>query len=328
MATIKDIAEKAGVSISTVSRVLNNDPSLSVSDDTKKRIFEAAEALSYKKKAARKPEKIKIALVYWYTEQEELNDLYYLSIRMGIEARCSMKNIRLTKYDLTHLEEMGKEQIQGIIAVGKFSLAQVEKLLSVTPNIVFVDCSPDDNRFDAVVADFEKATEKVLTYFTEKGHTQIGFIGGRENYKDASATIEDPREMAFRRWMQAAGRWNEKWVYIGAFSTEDGYRLMNEAVREHGDALPTAFFAANDAIAIGCLKALAENNIPVPGRVSLIGVNDISLSKYVFPPLSTVKVYTELMGETAVDTLLERLEGRTVAKKIFIATKLVCRKSG
>lgn len=328
MATIKDIAAKAGVSISTVSRVLNNDPTISVSDDTKKRIFEAAEELSYTKRAPRKLEKIKIALVYWYTEKEELNDLYYLSIRMGIEKRCSRKNIQVLRYDLNHLEDMGKENIQGVIAVGKFSMPQVEQLLSVTRNIVFVDCCPDENRFDAVVSDFEKATEKVLKYFEVKGHTQIGFIGGRETYKDQSAPIEDPRETAFRRWMQEKGLWNEKFVYIGAFSTEDGHRLMNKAIRELGDALPSAFFAANDAIAIGCLQALSENNIPVPGRVSIVGVNDISLSKYVFPPLSTVKVYTETMGETAVDTLLERVEGRTVAKKIFIATKLVCRKSG
>lgn len=70
-----------------------------------------------------------------------------------------------------------------------------------------------------------------------------------------------------------------------------------------------------------------EANIAVPERVSIIGVNDMSVSKYVYPSLSTVKVYTEIMGETAVDTLVERLEGRKIAKKVFIATKLVMRKS-
>lgn len=76
------------------------------------------------------------------------------------------------------------------------------------------------------------------------------------------------------------------------------------------------FFAANDSIAIGCLRALQEQGIAVPERVSVIGLNDVSVSKYVFPPLSTVKVYTELMGETGVELLQERLlAGRSITKK-------------
>ena len=82
MATIKDIAEKAGVSSATVSRVLNYDASLSVADETKKRIFEAAEELSYRKRSSKRYVDQKIAIIHWYTEKEELNDLYYLSIRL------------------------------------------------------------------------------------------------------------------------------------------------------------------------------------------------------------------------------------------------------
>ena len=83
MATIKDIAERAGVSSATVSRVLNFDASLSVADETKKRIFEAAEELDYRKRTSKKYAHQKIAVIHWYTEKEELNDLYYLSIRLG-----------------------------------------------------------------------------------------------------------------------------------------------------------------------------------------------------------------------------------------------------
>lgn len=87
------------------------------------------------------------------------------------------------------------------------------------------------------------------------------------------------------------------------------------------------FFAGNDQIAIGCLQALNEENIHVPEEVNIIGLNDISVSKYVYPSLSTVKVHTELMGETAVDLLVERIEGRTIPKKVFIATNLIIRDS-
>jgi LacI family transcriptional regulator len=91
--------------------------------------------------------------------------------------------------------------------------------------------------------------------------------------------------------------------------------------------LPTAFFVGNDAMAIGCLRALLEEKISVPDRVNIIGVNDISVSKYVFPSLSTVKIHTELMGETAVDLLLERLNDRIVSKKVFVGTELLIRQS-
>ncbi len=327
MATIKDIAQKAGVSIATVSRVLNYDMTLSVGDETKKKIFEAAEELSYKKKPVRKQESGKIAVLQWYTEKEELEDLYYMSIRLGVENRCRHHGLHMTNYFQDNVEDLKEDDVQGLIAIGKFSKQQVNELYSLTKNIVFVDTSPDEERFDSIVIDFEKATRKVLGHFIEKGHTQIGYIGGREVFKDKTSVIEDPRESAFKRYLIEKGMFDETFMYIGSFSADDGHALMKKAIHDHGGLLPTAFFAGNDSLAVGALRALLEEGISVPERVNIIGVNDISISKYVFPSLSTIKVYTEIMGETAVDTLLERIEGRKTAKKIFIATKLVIRNS-
>ncbi|EKN66740.1 transcriptional regulator, LacI family [Neobacillus bataviensis LMG 21833] len=327
MATIKDIAQLAGVSIATVSRVLNYDTTLSVGDETKKRIFEAAEELSYKKKPVRKQESGKIALLQWYTEKEELEDLYYMSIRLGVENRCRQLGFQLDKYFQDNYEELKSDEIQGLVAIGKFSKRQVKELHSITNHIVFVDSAPDDERFDSIVIDFEKATEKVLEHFVEKGHEKIGYIGGRECFKDKTSIIEDRREQAFKRYLGEKGLLDEAFMYSGTFSADDGHTLMQKAIQQHGENLPSAFFAGNDSIAVGALRALLEEGIAVPQRVNIIGVNDISISKYVYPSLSTVKVYTELMGETAVDTLMERVDGRKTAKKIFIATKLVIRNS-
>ncbi|AIM16883.1 LacI family DNA-binding transcriptional regulator [Neobacillus sedimentimangrovi] len=328
MATIKDIAKKAGVSIATVSRVLNYDTTLSVSDETKKRIFEAAEELNYKKKSGvRKSEFGKIALIQWYTEKEELEDLYYMSIRLGVENRCRHHGIQLVKYFYDSLEELKEEEIQGLIAIGKYSRKQAEELFALSRNLVFVDFSPDEDQYDSVVTDLDRAAVKVLHYFLEKGHKQIGYIGGREEFKDQTSMIEDPRERAFKRYLTEKGLWNNAFMYVGTFSVDQGYSLMKKAIQDHGDNLPTAFLAGNDPLAIGALRALLEEQIPVPERVNIIGINDISVSKYVFPSLSTVKVHTELMGETAVDTLLERIEGRKIVKKINIATELMIRNS-
>lgn len=327
MATIKDIAEKAGVSPATVSRVLNYDASLSVADETKKKVFEAAEELSYRKRSANKYVGKKLAVVHWYTEKEELNDLYYLSIRLGIEQRCKELDIKPEIYFFDNLHDINPNEMEGIIAVGKFSSSQIKELTEINPKVIFVDYSPDEGKYDAVVIDFERATEKIIDYFIQTNHEEIGFIGGRELLKGDKETLVDLREKTFKSYLNEKGLYDDRFVYVGSFSVEDGYNLMQRAIEELGDNLPTAFFTSSDVLAIGSLRALHEANIAVPDRVSVIGINDMSVSKYVYPSLSTVKVYTEIMGETAVDTLIERLEGRKIAKKIFISTKLVIRKS-
>jgi LacI family transcriptional regulator len=327
MATIKDIAELAGVSIATVSRVLNYDATLSVSVETKKKIFEIAEELSYKKRTTRKKDFAKIALIHWYTEEEELNDLYYMSIRLGIEKRCQHYNLGIVKYFQNNVKELIHENIQGIVAVGKFDAKEIHSFEQVTDHVVFVDFTPDEDTFDSVGINFEKATEKVIDYFLEKGHQSIGFIGGRETLKDQMAVVEDPREVSFKKYVKQKNLCCEPYLYIGKFSVQDGYALMKQAILEHGDHLPTAFFVGSDAMAIGCLRALDEAHIPVPARVNIISFNDISISQYVSPALSTVKVQTELMGETAVDLLVERFNGRTIPKTVTLSTRLKIRQS-
>jgi LacI family transcriptional regulator len=91
---------------------------------------------------------------------------------------------------------------------------------------------------------------------------------------------------------------------------------------------PTAVFVANDTIAVGCYKAAYELGVKIPDDLSIVGFNDVATAQYMVPPLTTVKLYTEIMGETAVDLLVERLSSkREVSKKITINTKLIVRES-
>ena len=104
--------------------------------------------------------------------------------------------------------------------------------------------------------------------------------------------------------------------------------MMKKAIHDLGDDLPHAFFISNDPMAIGALKALGEENIAVPDRVSLFSFNDTSVAKYVYPELSAVHVATDQMGVSAVELMQSRLEnGREVPLKIIVATKLMVRKS-
>lgn len=161
----------------------------------------------------------------------------------------------------------------------------------------------------------------------EKEHREIGYIGGRETFNDRTSEINDSREVIYKSYLKEKNLFKEEYMYIGKYSASDGYDLMKKALEEHKDNLPTAFLVGSDSLAIGCLKALNENKIAVPDRVNIIGINDISIAQYVYPSLSTIKVHTELMGETSVDLLIERLNDRTISKKVSIATELVIRES-
>jgi LacI family transcriptional regulator len=116
-------------------------------------------------------------------------------------------------------------------------------------------------------------------------------------------------------------------IYIGSFVASSGYELMKKAI-EQSQELPSAFLIASDSMAIGALRALHESGLKVPEDVAIIGFNDIPTSKYTVPPLASVRVHKEFMGETAVHLLLERIsKQRTIAKKVIIPTELIIRQS-
>jgi len=333
MATIKDIAQKAGVSLATVSRVLNYDNTLSVTDETKKRIFEVAEELEYKTVKERSvlrnnDKRLKIGIIHWYSEKEELGDPYYLSIRMGIEKECSEKNIDVVKI-FKKEEQYGNSAIEnfdGIMAIGKFSREDIDNFSKYSSNIVFIDSSPNERKFDSVIIDFKEAMIEVLKYLMQLGHKEIGYIGGREYIGPNKELIRDKREKTFYDFMRENSLYNPNYVRTGKFTAEDGYKLMKRMLEN--EEIPTAFFIASDTMATGAIKAIHESSLNVPEDISIVGFNDIATSKYLVPPLTTVKVYTEFMGVTAVGLLLERInESRDISKKIVIPFELIIRES-
>ncbi|GAT18261.1 LacI family transcriptional regulator [Secundilactobacillus silagincola] len=326
--TLKDIAQKAGVSLSTVSRVLNYDTTLSVSDDTRQRIFEIAEELNYTKtkRVSQVADTYKIAVVQWYSINKELDDLYYMTIRMEIEKRSQELHIQTIPVFQNQVSEISKD-VDGIIAVGKYSEAQVDELSAISDNLVFVDWSEMDRGFDSIVTEFKPAVLKVIDYLLPKSQ-DIGIIYGSEYTTDGQLKIPDPRFKAFKSIMTERKLFNPQFAFEGNYTNQAGYDLMKQAVRDLGDDLPHAFFVSNDPMAIGALKALGEDNINVPERVSLFSFNDTSVAKYVYPELSAVHVATDQMGISAVELMKSRLENsREVPLKVVVGTKLIIRKS-
>lgn len=326
--TIKDIATQVGLSIATVSRVLNQDPNLSVTTKTREKVYEAAERLGYKKRAYKHSLK-KIAFLFWFTEREELEDIYFQEIREGIAAQAEARNINLTLYTIEEGVEEVDPATEGIIAIGRFTSAELEALYDITRKIVFIDTSPDEDRFDSVRPNLSKIIEKMIDFYLENHHQTIGFIGGDDVDINTGKRLMDTREMAFRSYASIKEVFSENHVYTGErFSVEEGYRLMLKAIDDHGDDLPTAFCIASDSLAVGCLQALNERGIEMPQRVNVFSINDSNVSKYVSPPLTSYRIHTSLLCETAVDLILERLvDKRKHCKTVYIASTPVFRKS-
>ena len=331
MATIKDIAHAAGVSSATVSRVLNQDQAMSVSDETRTKIFTIAEQLGYKKsKKTNKRSKSshRIAIIEWYTEQEELDDLYYYSIRLGAEKRAQELGYEIIR--IFNNDSMAQlENIDGIVAIGKFSPDKIKELETYSDNLVFVDSDTLNYGHSCVTTDFENSVINVIDYFINNGLKKIGMIAGQETSSDKSTLLSDPRLNTFQSYLQQLKLYDPNLIKIGSFSSEAGYKIMKKFIIELGDNLPQAFFAANDALASGALRALQEAKIPVPERVGLISFNDTSLAKYMYPKLSTVTVFTEEMGKQAIQILEQSFlkDSPSVAYMVKLATRLTIRES-
>ena len=330
MATLKQIALKTKTSITTVSRVLNYDKTLSVTDDIRRKIIETASDLNYRtprnRTKIKSTKKLRIGIVLWYDMQEEIDDPYYIQVRRGVE-KLALKSqidtiVLYKRNDSYDFKQVGK--LDGLICVGKFSTAQIDMFNKVTTSLVFVDSSPDEEKYDSIVLDFNSAVKDVLITLIKEGYTKIGYIGGIE-YVSKHIKLGERRELVFRDYLFQRNKLNTKYIHVGTFSTESGYNLMRTALSKKDYA--DVYFCANDAIAFGALRAIHEKGLKIPEDIAIVGFNDNPSSEYTFPPLSTVRVYTEFMGEQALLSVCERIDGRSISIKKTIPTKLVKRNS-
>ena len=161
MATLKELSQRTGYSTATISRVLNGDQTLSVTEEVRRRILEEAGKTNYNETRSRRgrtPKSVlRVGVAEMLTPAQQLNDPYYLYLGNYVKQGCLDK-----KYACIHLESRGEsfvlprgEKLDGIVAIGLFSTAQIESLTNLNPNIVFVDSSPFESRFDSVVLGYE-----------------------------------------------------------------------------------------------------------------------------------------------------------------------------
>lgn len=335
MATIKQIAEKARVSIATVSRILNLDETLSVADETRARVIRIAEELEYTPRRKKKrqvdptaqPER-KIALLQWHSEQQELNDLFYLQIQNAIEQEAIALGYRLAYVTLEDFTHAGDDTYAGILAVGKYDDSEVQAIANKELPVVFVGLNALMYGFDSIGNDFTSPVKWIIDHYQAQGISDIGLISGEEPVSNSLDTQRDPRLEAFELFMKRAHIYNPDQVFLGDFSPASGYALMNQAITKLGNDLPHGFIIGNDAMAVGVVRALNENNILIPDRVSLISFNDVTVAKFTTPKLSTVHVHTGLVGKQAMQMLIKRLKNPDrVPQFVTFGTEIIYRES-
>lgn len=328
MATIKDIANRVGVSNATVSRVLNHDNKISVSGETKELIFKVAEEFNYKKKKIY-PQINNVALLYWAYSEEALEDGYYKSICSEMELLAKERNIKMTKITKDRGIKAVTKDFDSFIAIGWFSKKEVDYLKKITKVGVFVDTSPDESIYDSVRPNLDSMVTQIMDYFYKNSHRNIGFIGISDFDINTLKPVMDVREWSFRESSKYYNIYNEKNIFItDKINVHEGYEIAIKMIDELKEELPSAICIASDTLAVGALQAFNERCIAVPSRVAVFSINDIPVSKYLSPPLSTFHIDITTIGETALNLLREQvIKKRKITKTIFINGRPVFRKS-
>lgn len=320
--TIKDIAAIADVSPATVSRVLNYDTALNVPNETRRRVFEAAEELEYESPGAKKRKNKQSVFGFFstYSAEAELEDVYYLAVRVAVEKYATMNDIQIEMIDRTSKKDI-LSKIEGVLCLGSFENEDADWLKNLGKPAVFVDTFRENDDFSSVLIDTRLGTKKAMDCLLDNGHEKIGFIGGIDIPGE-----KDTRQLVFEERLNNVSLLKGEWVKLGQYTPKDGYRLFKELMTQK--ERPTAVFIANDSMAVGCYKAAHELGLRIPEDISLIGFNDLASAEFLIPALTTIHLPIDYLVEVAT-TLLKRSIDKPLPYpvKVVIPPQLIERES-
>ena len=325
---IKDIAERAGVSVATVSRALSG--SSLVTDETRKRVNALARELNYRPNVSarnlRTRRSMSVLLVV-----RDVGNPFYLEILKGVEATAREAGYAVlmgnTENDpdreVEYFNMLRDGHADGMILMtGKLPPPQPGESadLSHLPVVIALEMI-EGSGFPHVQIDNVAAAQAAVEHLIALGHRRIAHIAG-----PLPEVMALHRRDGYRVAMKAA-----------SLEIPEGYEVRGDYLLESGEARaaelfalpepPTAIFAANDDMAAATCMEAQRRGLRIPDDVAVASFNDIPVAQFLGPPLSTVKIPAEVIGETAVDLLVERLTGRDVAKKVILGTEMVWRGS-
>lgn len=332
--TSEDVAKYAGVSRTTVSLVLNGVNSIKIGAETRQRVLDAAATLGYVPNAmaqalvSRRTQAI--GLVFTRQPHHIATDPFLPQVLDGMLEVVRANNLRLLidivepeHQEQAYHELVRAKRIDGIVFSGPrlddVALVNLEKEGFPT---VLMGQLPGSN-FYSVDVDNRQAARQAVEYLIGLGHRRIACITNAPLSYSASSD----RLLGYRDALEQAGiPYDDALVRAGDFEPESGYIQMNSLLSS-GISF-TAGFVASDAVLIGANGSLREQGLRIPEDVSLIGFDDIAWSKYVDPPLTTVRLPAQALGNQACTMLLKILSGQTVEEKnLVLPTELVIRNS-
>lgn len=330
MVTIKDVAKLANVSITTVSRVLN-DTGHSVSSETKERVLKSIQELGFYPNAMARglhQNKTKtIGLII-----QDISNPYYPSIVRGVEdgaqelgytvilANAYRSRERTTRY----LNVLREKRVDGIIFTGGGVVkdAVEEKFFEHTHIATVVIGKSCNNKLPAVQVNNVQASREACEHLIKLGHRKIVTITGPAGSTTAIDRLEGYNQALRHHGIEV----QDDWIIQGNFEFDSGYRAVDK-FPEVGPDKVTALFAHNDMMAIGAMKALEEKGLKVPQDIAVMGFDNIPLSSFVTPVLSTVTVPVYELGRTSMKILSDMLAGLEVSRITTLPTKLTLRQS-
>lgn len=314
--TIRDVARKAGLSLSTVSLVINNRGY--VSPETRESVLKIVRELSYHPtRSARGLASKTSGNIGFILSEEHFSQAepFYTRIFLGteFEARDHNYYILLTtvgnQFDPDqHVPRFLLERnVDGIIIAGKVNEKLIAYIDSLGLPIVLVDYELKRTRHSAVLIDNWRGGTLAVEHLLSLGHRKIAFLGGDIRHPSLTDRYE-----AYRNALRQAGVTSDEAYAI----TDEQETSVDAGTSAAGRLLasgakPTAIFAANDAMAIGCMRHLKARGLRIPQDVAVVGFDDIDVSSHVEPHLTTVRVLKEEMGKVAVQRVVDSINAKT-----------------
>ena len=336
MATLKDIADQAGVSQATVSRVLNRDPSLSVTEETRERVFRSAAALSYKKAGPLQMEpppkaegrEYRIGVAQMFDMQELQEDIYYLTLKTLLDKECFGRQwTTLPLYRDGQRRFVSHYPLDGLFAIGRFTEEEISGFLQYTSNLVFLDSDPDPLKFYSILPNYQLALQLAVNHFRDNGFERIAYIGSVNTFGHHKEPAADSRFIYYQMDQLSRGCYNPELVLDCPMNSRSGYQAMARFLEANGGEPPQALFIASDTLVPGVHMALQEKGLRVPEDVSIITFNNTVLSEFSSPPLTSVKLFMRETVRSAAICMELLWEGVTYGKRIVVPCSLVDRGS-
>lgn len=326
-ANIKTISEMTGFSTATVSNALNNKRG--VNRETADKILKAAREIGY----LDSPRIDRVKLVTYIENGTVVNDSPFFSRLMaGVEAECRQLGVDTVSYHLersdpgyeSYLQELLNDPSSALLVLAtEMDGTEAARLQEAVAPVVILDSWYEDQPFDAVLIDNADAAYKAVSHLIGMGHTRIGHLQGRFQIKNFYY-----RRQGYLRAMSEHGLTIDPAYTLSLSTGMEGSCADMSAILEKGPELPTAFFADNDMIALGAMRALQQAGYSVPRDISLVGFDDLPFCAISSPPLTTVRVHNYEMGRAAVRRLMELVSlGGEYSTKTQVTSALVLRDS-